>query len=94
MYLHRLITAVGACVAGLGGIDALVFTGGVGEGSSQIRELTTAKLDWLGVMTGPPRASDGLSELTAPGASVRTFVVTAREDLEMARHVWSLASKG
>ena len=87
VYLHRLVTTIGACVAGLGGIDALVFTGGVGEGSARIRDLTTARLDWLGVFTGPALPAGSVSEITAAGASVRTFVVAAREDLEMVRRV-------
>jgi acetate kinase len=91
VYLHRLVTAIGACVAGLGGIDALIFTGGVGEGSSRIRDHTTAQLDWLGVLTGPAQLPGDISEITAPGASVRTFVVTAHEDLEMVRRVAALA---
>jgi acetate kinase len=89
VYLHRLVTSIGAAVAGLGGLDALVFTGGVGEASSRIRDLTTAQLEWLGVRTQPTHIGDDVSELTAPDASVRTFVVVAREDLAMVQLVAS-----
>jgi len=87
VYLHRLVTSIGSAVAALGGVDALVFTGGVGEGSSRLRDLTAERLDWLGVRAGPASLGGDVSELTAAGASVRTFVVAAREDLEMLRSV-------
>jgi acetate kinase len=90
VYVHRLVTSIGACVACLGGLDALVFTGGVGEGSARIRELTATRLEWLGVRLRPVVVGDDVSELSAPGAPVRTFVVAAREDLEMVRLVGAL----
>jgi acetate kinase len=92
VYLHRLVTAIGACVACLGGIDAVVFTGGVGEGATQVREITCQRLEWLGTRIRPTTIEPGrdLVELSDPGAPVRTFVVHAREDLEMARQVAAL----
>jgi len=92
VYLHRLVTSIGACVACLGGIDALVFTGGVGEGSSHIREVTCARLEWLGARVRPSIGdlAGEVIELTDPGATVRTFMVHAREDVEMVRLVSAL----
>jgi acetate kinase len=77
-------------VAGLGGLDALVFTGGIGEGSTRVRELTTARLQWLGVRIADVPIDGDVVELTASEGSVRTFIVQAREDLEMARLVSAL----
>jgi acetate kinase len=96
VYLHRLVTSIGACVACLGGLDFLVFTGGVGEGSSQIRDLTCARLEWLGTRIRPTTVDAGgdVVEVTDPGAPVRTFVVRAREDLEMVRLVSELDERG
>jgi acetate kinase len=92
VYLHRLVTSIGACVACLGGLDALVFTGGVGEGSSQVRELVSARLGWLGARIRPAIADAGsdVIELTDSDATVQTFVVHAREDVEMMRLVSAL----
>jgi acetate kinase len=87
VYVHRLVTSIGACVAALGGIDALAFTGGVGEHSPQVRALTAARLDWLDVATDESTRAEPVREITAGGAGVRTFVVEAREDLEMAAQV-------
>jgi acetate kinase len=85
VYLHRLLTLLGGCVAALGGLDVLVFTGGVGEHAQRVRQLVSARLAWLGVLVRAAEpADDGADhDLTAPGASVRTLVVHAREDLQM-----------
>jgi acetate kinase len=87
VYVHRLVTSIGACVAALEGIDALVFTGGAGEGSAVIRELAATRLGWLGVALTDRPPGGTVEEITGPGARVRTFVVEAREDLEMVRAV-------
>ncbi len=87
VYLHRLRAKIAAMVAATAGTDALVFTGGVGEGSGAIRAEACADLDWLGV-TLDPEANDAVggtdAEISAPGAKVRTLVVHAREDLQIA----------
>ena len=73
-----------------GGIDALLFTGGVGERSPAIRAMAAGGLGFLGVAIDAGRnEADGPAdrEITAPGASVRTLVVVAREDLEIAHEV-------
>jgi acetate kinase len=87
VYVHRLVTSIGACAATLGGIDALVFTGGAGEGSAVLRQIIATRLSWLGVAVDHRTLTEDVSELTADGATVRTFVVAAREDLEMVREV-------
>jgi acetate kinase len=88
VYVHRLRAAIAAMAAAAGGLDALVFTGAVGEGSDRVRTLACEGLAFLGVEiegTGSEEPLDGDADLTAPGASVRTLVIHAREDLEIAR---------
>lgn len=89
VYLHRLRGAVAAMVAALGGLDVLVFTGGVGENAPAIRERLAADLAWLGVAIDAAAndAVSGDAEVTGNGATVRTLVVVAREDLEVVRQV-------
>ncbi len=87
VYLHRLRAGIAAMAAALGGLDALVFTGGVGEKAPAIRERAVTALGFLGVCVDTA-ANDhvgGDAEITAPGTTVRTLVLRAREDLEMAR---------
>lgn len=89
VYLHRLRAGIAAMAAAMGGLDVLVFTGGVGEASATIRRRATEGLAFLGVAVDREVNDAAVpdAELTAPGASVRTFVVVAREDLEIARGV-------
>jgi len=99
VYLHRLRASIAAMTAALGGLDALVFTGGVGERSPAIRAGAAAGLAYLGVALDPATnaATDAAGavaaddrEIGAPGAAVRSFVVASREDLEIARQVRSV----
>lgn len=97
VYLHRLAAGVAAMAAALGGIDALVFTGGVGENQERVRAEACERLGFLGLELDPVRSSavDGDTVLSAPGARVGTVVITAREDIEIARGVRStLAAAG
>ena len=75
--------------AALGGLDALVFTGGVGEQSPVVRSRTAAGLAFLGVAldSAANAAADGDAEIGAGRSGVRVLVVTAREDLEIATEV-------
>ena len=75
--------------ASLGGLDALVFTGGAGEGSARLRAEAARRLAFLGVAVDPGR-NTGVkpdAEISAPGARVRTLVVGAREEIVIARAV-------
>jgi acetate kinase len=89
VYLHRLRASIAAMVAALGGLDVLVFTGGVGENAPAIRARVAADLAYLGVAVDPPAnaAARDDAEVGAAGAPVRTLVIRAREDLEIAREV-------
>ncbi len=89
VYLHRLRAAVGAMTTALGGLDALVFTGGVGERSAPVRAGTVAGLGFLGLSLDAHRnaAAEDDGDLSPPDAPARVLLVRAREDLEIARQV-------
>jgi acetate kinase len=93
-YVHRLRAGIAAMTAALGGIDALVFTGGVGEHAAQVRARAAAGLGFLGVALDDAgnAGAHGDAEIGADGAPVRTLVVSAREDIEIARQVRTLLS--
>jgi acetate kinase len=80
----------------MGGLDVLVFTGGVGENSPEIRSRAAGGLGFLGVAVDESRnaldkADRGEDwEITAAGAAVRTFVIAAREDRQIAAEVRSV----
>jgi acetate kinase len=87
VYTHRLRSQIAAMVAAIGGIDVLAFTGGVGERSAEVRWLAADGLRFLGVELDTERNADAAAdaEIGVHEGPVRTFVVTAREDLEMVR---------
>ena len=93
VYLHRLRAGIAAMSASMDGLDALVFTGGVGENSAEVRWRAAQGLRFLGVALDADQngAATTDREIGRQGAAVRTFVVTAREDLEIARQVRELA---
>ena len=94
VYVHRLRTTIGAMAAGLGGLDALLFTGGVGERAPGIRALAAEGLGHLGVTIDAGRnaaaVGDADADVAARGRAARVLVVAAREDLEIARQVREL----
>ncbi len=89
VYVHRLRGSIAAMTAALGGLDVLLFTGGVGENSPEIRARATADLAFMGIALDQARnrtmEPDG--EIGVDGSGVRVLVVRAREDLEIAREV-------
>jgi acetate kinase len=89
VYLHRLRAGIAAMAAAMDGIDALVFTGGVGERSPEIRSRAVAGLGFLGVALDPASNANAKpdAEVGPADARVRTFVIEAREDVQIARDV-------
>ena len=89
VYIHRLRSLIAAMAAAMNGLDALVFTGGVGENSAPVRAAAVAGLRFLGVELGPTLNASLRpdSDISAPGAQVPTLVIKAREDVEVAREV-------
>ena len=92
VYLHRLRGYVASMAAAMGGLDALVFTGGVGENSPEIRWRAMEGLGFLGIRPDASRNGTGTGdrEIGSPDARVRSLVISAREDLEIARQVRSV----
>jgi acetate kinase len=92
VYLHRLVGGIAAMTAAIGGLDVLAFTGGVGERSPLLRGKAAQQLAYLGVAVDAAcnNAAHGDDAVTATGASARTVVITAREDLQIAREVRDL----
>jgi acetate kinase len=89
VYLHRLVAGVAAMAAAMGGLDAIVFTGGVGERAAEVRARACEALAFLGVELDPTvnAGAEGDALISAPGAGAGAVVVTAREDIEIARQV-------
>lgn len=84
VYLHRLAGEIARMCAALGGVDAVVFTGGAGEHSAPLRVAACRRLAWLGVVLDPEANKAGGPVITASGSPVTALVIPAREDLTMA----------
>jgi acetate kinase len=92
VFVHSVRRAIGEMLAGLDGLDALVFTGGIGEHSARVRAEVMAPLTWLGLALDPAK-----NDLARPDADIsattsgpRVLVIQSREDLTMAREVAAL----
>jgi acetate kinase len=94
VYVHRLRSLIAGMAAAMAGIDVLAFTGGVGEHAPEVRSLASAGLGFVGIELDAERNTDAVpdAEIGTPTAPVRTVVLTAREDLEMARQARPLLS--
>ena len=93
VFVHRLVGGVAAMAAALLGVDALVFTGGIGERSAEVRARAAGAFAWWGVSVDPAAndaAQFGDADVSGHDARVRVLVVEAREDLVIAQSTRSL----
>jgi acetate kinase len=95
--VHNIKKIIGSYVAEMNGVDALVFTAGIGENNRKLRELVCRDMSYLGVAIDEELnmncARGETVELTAPGAKVRTFVIPTNEEYMIALDTLKLASK-
>ena len=86
VFVYRIGREVGSLAAALGGLDAIVFTGGIGEHAPAIRERVCRDAAWLGVEVAPAANTGGGPRISAPGSRVSAWVVPTNEELMIARH--------
>ena len=89
-FVYRAAREIGALAAVLGGIDALVFTAGIGENSAEIRARISAASAWLGIDLDPDANVRGGPRISRPGSRVSAWVIPTNEELMIARHLSSL----
>jgi acetate kinase len=87
VFIHRLRQTIGAMTATLGGVDALVFTAGIGEHSAEVRAAACKDLEFLGLQIDPQAnaACKPDADIAAPGSRGRILVIATREDLTVVR---------
>jgi acetate kinase len=92
LFVHSLVRTAGAMIAVLGGLDALVLTGGIGEHSAKLRADFLTRLAFAGVRLDPAanQAAAGDQEISPAGTPVRAFTIAAREDLAVLRDLLSV----
>lgn len=84
VYVNRLVAELARMAAALDGVDAIAFTGGVGEHSAEVRAAVCRRLQWLGVTLDAEHNENHTPVISAPGAAVVLCVIPSREDLTMA----------
>jgi len=89
-FIYRATKEIGALAAAMGGIDALVFTAGIGEKSAEIRRRICESASWLGVALDDEANTRHESCITHPKAAVSAWVIPTNEELMIARHTWQL----
>src|SRR6266478_7100034 len=94
IFVHHLQSGIGAMIAVLGGIDALVFTAGIGENSPQLRHATCANFAFLGLKLNATKnaQSPADQDISLSDSVVRVLIIRAQEDWAIARDCWRLAS--
>lgn len=83
LFVYRIGRELGSLAAALGGLDAIVFTGGIGEHASEIRRRVLSDANWLGVIVNDKE--DATARLTQPASAVSGWVIPTDEDLVIAR---------
>jgi acetate kinase len=92
LFVYRIGRELGSLAASLGGLDALVFTAGIGEHAPEIRRRACEQASWLGVELDVSANAAGAARITMPGSKVSAWVIPTNEDL-MARHTWRLTEE-
>lgn len=87
IYTYSIVKYIGAYTAAMGGVDAIVFTGGVGENGSEVRKLVCERLAFMGIeLDEEANKKRGQTiEISKPGSKVRVFVIPTNEELVIAQ---------
>lgn len=89
-FVYRAAKEIGALTAVLGGLDALVFTAGIGENSAEIRQRICESSAWLGIELHAEANTRRESKISSPRSKVAVWVIPTNEELMIARHTGSL----
>lgn len=93
LFVYRLAREAGALASSLGGLDALVFTAGIGEHSPEVRAAACARLAWLGVVLDEAANARCAQVISTPGSKVRVLVIPTDEERMIAAHASAVVSE-
>ncbi|MFJ5235882.1 hypothetical protein ACIP86_03935 [Pseudomonas neuropathica] len=91
LFVRSVVREIGTMAAILGGVDALVFTGGIGEHAAQVRTQILEGCRWLGLKRADQLSTESSGCLSMPDSPVSAWVIPTDENLIMARHVFELS---
>ena len=93
LYVYRIGRELGSLAAALGGLDAIVFTAGIGENSAVLRERVCREARWLGIELDPAANGAGGPRISAAASRVSAWAIPTNEELMIARHTRALLAK-
>ena len=91
MFVYRIVREIGSLVAALGGLDALVFAGGIGENDTATRKEVAEGCAWLGLRLVEEANRKAETRISAPESQVTALVIPTNEELEIAKRTCELA---
>jgi acetate kinase len=94
LFVYRIGRELGSLAATLGGLDALVFTAGIGERAAEIRQRVCVDAAWLGIEIDHSANDRGGPCISRPGGKASAWVIPTDEDLMIARHAWAIMRAG
>jgi acetate kinase len=93
LFIYRIGRELGSLAAALGGLDAIVFTAGIGEHAVPVRDRVCRNAAWLGVELDPDANADGGPRISTAGSRVTAWVIPTHEELMIARHTRDLLAQ-
>ena len=92
-FVFRIRREIGGLAASLGGLDALIFCGGIGENSRLIRARVCADMEWLGIAIDPARNASNATILSAPLSPVAVMMIPTNEEIVIARAAFGMIDR-
>ncbi len=94
LFCYKIAKTIGGFAAALGGVDSLIFSGGIGERSAEIREKICKDLAFLGIALDPERNSKNSRLISADGTRAGVHVIPAQEDSSILKQTLAIIHKG
>jgi acetate kinase len=92
-FCYRIVREIGSLAAAVGGLDALVFTGGIGKHAAPVREQVCRQLSWLGLELDAAANAGGAQRLSTATSHVAALVIPTNEEWILARHTARLIAR-
>ena len=93
LFTYRIAREIGSLAAAMGGVDGLVFTGGIGTNDAALRSEVAEACGWLGLELSPKRNAAGQGRISRKGSKLAAWVVPTDEELMIARHTTALVDQ-
>jgi len=90
LFVYRIVREIGSLSAALSGLDAIVFTGGIGENDAATRAEVASGCTWLGLMLEEAANCQAKARISAQGSAVAAFVIPTNEELEIATRTFEI----